>query len=41
MATNWPSTDEIDTWNGNLVVAVIEVIAGNKNLTKNHLCWYI
>jgi hypothetical protein len=35
--TNCPRTDEIDAYNGNLVVAIIEVIAGNMIPTKNHL----
>jgi hypothetical protein len=29
MATTWPPADEIDTYNADLIVAIIEVIAGN------------
>ena len=36
-ATNWPLADEIDVYNADLVVAIIEVIAGNKTPRKNHL----
>jgi hypothetical protein len=37
MVTNWPSADEIDAWDNNLVVAITKVIAENKILTENHL----
>jgi len=37
MATIWPHADESDACNGDLVVAIIEVITGNTILTKNHL----
>ena len=36
-ATNWPLADEIDVYNADLVVAIIEVIAGNTIPTENHL----
>jgi hypothetical protein len=36
-ATNWPSTDQIDACNGDLVVAIIEVITENTIPTENHL----
>jgi hypothetical protein len=36
-ATNWPSANKIDTCNGDLIVAITEVIAGNTIPTKNHL----
>ena len=36
-ATNWPPADEIDTCNGDLVEAIIEVIAGHTIPTENHL----
>ena len=34
--TNWPPADEIDACNGDLIVAITEVIAGNTILTENH-----
>jgi hypothetical protein len=37
MATNWPSINEIDPCNDDLVVAITEVIISNKFSTKNHL----
>jgi hypothetical protein len=37
MATNWPSADEIDALDDNLVMAITKVIAENKILTENHL----
>jgi hypothetical protein len=36
-AANWPTADEIDTCNGDLVITITEVIAGNTIPTKNHL----
>jgi hypothetical protein len=36
MATTWPPADEIDACNADLIVAIIEVIAGN-TIPKNHL----
>ena len=35
--TNWSSADEIDACNGDFVVAITEVIAGNMIPTKNYL----
>jgi hypothetical protein len=37
MDTTWPSADEIGTYNGDFVVAIIEVITGNTIPTENHL----
>ena len=37
MATNWPLADKIDTCNDDLIVAITEIITGNKMSTKNHL----
>jgi hypothetical protein len=37
MATTWLLGDDIDAYNGDLVVASIEVIASNMIPTKNHL----
>jgi hypothetical protein len=37
MATTWSAADEIDACNGDFIVAIIEVIAINTILTKNHL----
>jgi hypothetical protein len=34
---NWPPVDKIDAWNGDLVVAITEVIAGHTIPTENHL----
>jgi len=34
---NWPPADEIDPCNGDLVVTITEVIAGNTIPTENHL----
>ena len=34
MAINWPSADEIDVCNGNILVAIIKVITDNKISTK-------
>jgi hypothetical protein len=34
MATNWSPADEIDVYNGNVLVAIIKVIVGNKISTK-------
>jgi hypothetical protein len=36
-ARNWPSTDEIDACNDELVMAIAEVITGNTIPTRNHL----
>ena len=36
-ATNWPSADEIDAYNDDLIMAIIEVIAVNMIPTENHL----
>jgi hypothetical protein len=36
-ATNWPSADEIDVCNSDLVMAITEVITRNMIATKNHL----
>ena len=36
-ATNWLPADEIDPCNGDLVVTITEVIAGNTIPTENHL----
>jgi hypothetical protein len=36
-ATKWPSANEIDACNGDLVVTITEVIAVNAMSTKNHL----
>ena len=36
-ATNWPSADEFDACNDDLIVAIAEVIAGHTIPTKNHL----
>jgi hypothetical protein len=37
MATTWLAANEIDACNGDLIVAIIEVIAINTIPTKNHL----
>jgi hypothetical protein len=37
MATSCPHVDEINACNDDLAVAISEVIAGNKTLTKKHL----
>jgi hypothetical protein len=37
MATNWSFADEIDAYNNDLVMAIIEVTTGNKTPSKNHL----
>jgi hypothetical protein len=36
-ATNWPPANEIDASNGDLVVAITEVIARNMTLLENQL----
>ena len=36
-ATNWPPVDEIVACNDDLVVAIIEVIAGHMTPIENHL----
>jgi len=36
-ATNWPSADEIDACNSDLVVAITEVIARNTIIIENYL----
>ena len=35
--TNWPSVDEIDAYNGDLIVTIIEFIARHTIRTENHL----
>ena len=37
MATNWPSADEIDACNDDVVVEITKVSAGNKISTEYHL----
>ena len=37
MPTTWPPVNESDACNSDLVVAIIEVIAGKMILTENHL----
>jgi len=37
MAITWPSTDEIDACNSDLIVAIIEVIAENTISIENRL----
>lgn len=37
MVTNWSPADEIDTCNGNLIVATNKVIAANKILTEHYM----
>jgi len=36
-ATNWPLADEINACNGDIIMAITEVIASNKMPTKDHL----
>jgi hypothetical protein len=36
-APNWPPANEIDARNGDLVVAITEVIVGNTILTEKYL----
>jgi hypothetical protein len=37
MVTNWSPADEIDTCNGNLIVATNKVIVANKILTEHYM----
>jgi hypothetical protein len=36
-ATNWLLNDEVDAFNGDLIVAIIKAIVGHTIPTKNHL----